>query len=97
MEATSSTDPNKNLSLSNILLSTGENLCSEIVSDKLWTIFRLAVKGGLEERGEAYVQEIALLFDQLIDLVAAAHTLHQAGGAFPSNDLLTGQEGEGHE
>lgn len=34
-------------------------------------LMRYAAKGGMEEKGEAYVQDIALLFDQLINLVAA--------------------------
>ena len=42
------------------------------VSILLWEIFRLAAKGGLGEKDCALAaEEVALLFDQLIDLSAA--------------------------
>ncbi|GAA4326180.1 hypothetical protein GCM10023149_28840 [Mucilaginibacter gynuensis] len=76
---------------------------NQFVVEKLWDIFRLAVKGGLEDKGTAYVQEVALLFDQLISLVAAANALHQESGAESgeepslSGNHLTGQEGSVHD
>jgi hypothetical protein len=43
-------------------------------------------------RAEISDEEVALFFDQLIDLVAAAYILHQANRA-----LISPQEGKGHE
>lgn len=60
----------------------------------LLDLLRYASKGGIEENGEAHMQDIALLFDQLINLVAAAETLHQASGAPLDNNR---QKGEAHE
>jgi len=43
-------------------------------------------------KAELSDEEVALFFDQLIDLVAAAYIVHQANGA-----LNNPQEGNGHE
>ncbi|QHS56553.1 hypothetical protein GWR56_13750 [Mucilaginibacter sp. 14171R-50] len=67
-----------------------------IVFQTFLKTYWLTVIGEIKIKGKYFCQEIALLFDQLIDLVAAASTLHQAGGAL-NPDLSTGQEGEGHE
>ena len=58
-----------------------------LVEDRLWTVYRLAVRGGLCEGGSGVVplsaEEVASLLDQLIVLVRAVHVLpgQQEGGA----------------
>jgi hypothetical protein len=51
-----------------------------------WTIKDCKIKSEISD------EEVALFFDQLMDLVAAAYILHQANRV-PS----TGQQGENHE
>ena len=51
-----------------------------------WTIKDCKIKAEISD------EEVALFFDQLMDLVAAAYILHQANRV-PS----TGQQGENHE
>jgi len=63
------------------------------VSILLWEIFRLAAKGGLGEKdGALPAEEVALLFDQLMDLSAAmeqesrATPIHATAGEEGSHD-----------
>ncbi|RFZ92872.1 hypothetical protein D0C36_15895 [Mucilaginibacter conchicola] len=48
---------------------------------ELLELLRYASKGGIEEKGDACIQNIALLFDQLIALVAALEAMQRGGGA----------------
>ena len=64
------------------------------VQIKLWHLFYLAVKGGIEEPGSPITpEETALLIDQLINLVTAVSILHQESRANQNNQ----QEGSRHE
>lgn len=53
-----------------------------------WKFFQCWITRDCKGISDLSDEEIALFFDQLIDLVAAAHILHQANGAFEN-----GQEG----
>ncbi|MDB5143398.1 MAG: hypothetical protein JWQ66_2111 [Mucilaginibacter sp.] len=53
-----------------------------------WKMFQCWVTRDCNIKSDLTDEEIALFFDQLIDLVAAAHILHQANRA-----LDAGQEG----
>jgi hypothetical protein len=57
-----------------------------------WKFFQCWVTRDCQIKSELSDEEVALFFDQLIDLVAAAYIVHQANGAL-SNE----QEGSGHE
>ena len=57
-----------------------------------WKMFQCWVIKDCNNKAEISDEEVALFFDQLIDLVAAAYILHQA-----SRVPLTGQEGSIHE
>ena len=52
-----------------------------LVSDLLWRCFGFAVVGGLEGSGGVTAEEVALLLDQLINLVGALETLDRGGRA----------------
>jgi len=58
----------------------------------LWKFFQCWVTKDCSIKAELSDEEVALFFDQLMDLVAAAYILHQANGAFTNE-----QEGGGHE
>lgn len=57
-----------------------------------WKFFQCWVTKDCNQKAEVSDEEIALFFDQLVDLVAAAYIVHQANGA-----SLNPQEGNGHE
>lgn len=57
-----------------------------------WKLFQCWVTRDCNVKADLSDQEIALFFDQLIDLVAAAHIVHQANRA-----LDAGQEGNVNE
>ena len=57
-----------------------------------WKFFQCWVTRDCNIKADLSDEEVALFFDQLIDLVAAAYILHQANGA-----SLNEQEGNGHE
>ncbi|MFD0764529.1 hypothetical protein ACFQZI_06670 [Mucilaginibacter lutimaris] len=57
-----------------------------------WKLFQCWATKECTIKGEVTDEEVALFFDQLTDLVAAAYILHQANGA-----LNNQQEGEEHE
>lgn len=57
-----------------------------------WKFFKCWVRRDCDIEVELTNEEVALFFDQLMDLVAAAYILHQANGALENK-----QEGEGHE
>ena len=53
----------------------------ESVKVLFWKMFQCWVTRDCNIKADLSDEEIALFFDQLIDLVAAAHILHQANGA----------------
>lgn len=57
-----------------------------------WKFFQCWVTRDCNIKADLSDEEVALFFDQLMDLVAAAYILHQANGALENK-----QEGEGHE
>ncbi|MEZ2338386.1 hypothetical protein AB6735_22250 [Mucilaginibacter sp. RCC_168] len=57
-----------------------------------WKLFQCWVTKDCNIKADIRDEEVALFFDQLMDLVAAAYILHQANGALPNP-----QEGEWHE
>jgi len=57
-----------------------------------WKFFQCWVTRECNIKADLSDEEVALFFDQLIDLVAAAYILHQANRV-PE----TGQKGEGHD
>lgn len=57
-----------------------------------WRMFQCWVTKECNIKAEISDEEVALFFDQLIDLVAAAYIVHQANRV-----SQTGQEGIGHE
>jgi hypothetical protein len=56
----------------------------ESVKVLFWKMFQCWVTRDCKIKADLSDEEIALFFDQLIDLVAAAHILHQANGAVGS-------------
>jgi len=62
------------------------------VREFFWKVFQCWVTRDCNIKSEISDQEVALFFDQLIDLVAAAYIVHEANRVPP-----TGQEGNGHE
>jgi hypothetical protein len=69
----------------------GENT-PESVKELFWKMFQCWVTKDCKIRADISDEEIALFFDQLIDLVAAAYTVHQANRA-----PQTGQKGNQNE
>lgn len=57
-----------------------------------WKLFQCWATKECTVKGEVTDEEVALFFDQLTDLVAAAYILHQANGA-PEDP----QKGNGHD
>nr|WP_294795563.1 hypothetical protein [uncultured Mucilaginibacter sp.] len=57
-----------------------------------WKFFQCWVTRDCHIKSELSDEEVALFFDQLIDLVAAAYIVHQANGASTNE-----QEGSVHE
>lgn len=57
-----------------------------------WKVFQCWTLKDCNIKAEISDEEVALFFDQLIDLVAAAYILHQANRV-----PQTGQEGSEHE
>ena len=57
-----------------------------------WKFFQCWVTKDCNIKAELSDEEVALFFDQLMDLVAAAYMVHQANGA-----SVNEQEGSGHE
>ncbi|MFI5161231.1 MAG: hypothetical protein ACHQHN_08130 [Sphingobacteriales bacterium] len=64
----------------------------ESVKELFFRMFQCWVTKECNIKAEISDEEMALFFDQLTDLVAAAYTVHQANRA-----LQTGQEGGGDE
>jgi len=61
----------------------------ESAKNFFWKMFQCWVIKDCNIKAEISDEEVALFFDQLIDLVAAAYIIHQANGAANRN-----QEGE---
>lgn len=57
-----------------------------------WKFFQCWVTKDCNIKADISDEEVALFFDQLMDLVAAAYILHQANRVSPNQ-----QEGKGHE
>ena len=57
-----------------------------------WKFFQCWVTRDCKFRAEITDEEVALFFDQLIDLVAAAHILHQANRVSENKQLGGGDE-----
>jgi hypothetical protein len=57
-----------------------------------WKVFQCWVTRDCNIKAEISDEEVALFFDQLTDLVAAAYIVHEANRVSP-----TGQEGMDHE
>jgi len=64
----------------------------ESVKTLFWSMFQCWVTKDCNLKAEISDEEIALFFDQLMDLVAAAYLVHQASRVPPAQ-----QEGSGHE
>ncbi len=58
----------------------------------VWKMFQCWVTKDCNIKAEISDEEVALFFDQLMDLVAAAYLVHQASRVPPAQ-----QEGSGHE
>ena len=69
-----------------------KNNSTESVKVAFWQIFQCWMKKGCKIRTEISDEEIALFFDQLIDLVAAAYILHQANRVSESGQERAGND-----
>ena len=56
----------------------------ETVKTLFWSMFQCWVTKDCNLKAEISDEEIALFFDQLMDLVAAAYIVHQANRASPN-------------
>lgn len=64
----------------------------ESVKYFFWRMFQCWAVKDCKIKAEISDEEVALFFDQLMDLVAAAYIVHQANRVSPNQ-----QEGNGHE
>jgi hypothetical protein len=69
-----------------------ESNSTDSVKDMLLRIFQCWVTKDCNIKADISDEEVALFFDQLMDLVAAAYILHQANRVSPNQ-----REGNGHE
>jgi hypothetical protein len=63
----------------------------ESVQLLFWKMFQCWVTKDCTLKGEVSDEEVALVFDQLVELVAAAYSVHQSGGS-----AADAAGGEGH-
>jgi type II secretory pathway component PulF len=80
------------LSLNGVIKTFFTANTPESVKYRFWKLFQCWVTKECNIKTEISDEEIALFFDQLNNLVAAAYTVHQANGASPNL-----QEGKGHD
>lgn len=80
------------LSLKEVMTAFFKGNSPESAKVLFWKMFQCWVTRDCNLKADVSDEELALFFDQLIDLVAAAHILHQANRVSP-----TGQEGLSHE
>jgi hypothetical protein len=80
------------LSLKEVMATFFRDNTPETAKVLFWKFFQCWVTKDCNIKAEISDEEVALFFDQLIDLVAAAYIVHQANGA-----LSNPQEGIGHE
>jgi len=69
------------LSFNNVAKTFFEDNTPDSVRVLFWKLFQCWVTRDCNIKSDLADEEIALFFDQLIDLVAAAHILHQANRA----------------
>ena len=79
-------------SLSEVISLFFEKNTPDSAKTIFWKIFQCWALKDCKIKAEISDEEVALFFDQLIDLVAAAYIVHQANRV-----SLTGQEGKEHE
>jgi hypothetical protein len=80
------------LPLKDVLTKFFDDHTPESTNVLFWKFFQCWVTRECNIKADLSDEEIALFFDQLMDLVAAAYILHQANRVLP-----TEQEGSGHE
>jgi len=80
-----------NLSFKEVVASFFKDNTPDSAQVLFWKLFQCWATQDCSLKAELSDKEVALFFDQLINLVAAAYILHQANGA------LNQQEGNGHE
>ncbi|MCC8407735.1 hypothetical protein LJ707_02260 [Mucilaginibacter sp. UR6-1] len=85
-------DFNASLHLSDVVSKFFANHTPEAAKVMFWKLFQCWATKECTYKAEVSDEEVALFFDQLTDLVAAAYILHQANGV-PENP----QKGEGHD
>jgi hypothetical protein len=79
-------------SLSEVMSSFFKKNTPDSAKTIFWKLFQCWALKDCKIKAEISDEEIALFFDQLIDLVAAAYIVHQANRV-----SQTQQEGSGHE
>lgn len=75
-----------------VLASFFQQHSPESVQLLFWRMFQCWVTKDCTIKGAVTDEEVALAFDQLIELVSAAYVLHQEG-----NVVNNSQEGKSHE
>jgi|SRR6185437_8576458 len=73
-------DFSSGLPLQEAMIAFFEGYTPESVKGLLWRMFQCWVTRDCKVRAEISDEELALFFDQLMDLVAAAYVVHQANG-----------------
>jgi hypothetical protein len=81
-----------NLSFQTVMGNFFITYSPDYVQYLFWNVFKCWGTNECKVKSEISDEEIALFFDQLIDLVAAAYIVHEANRV-----SQTGQEGNGHE
>ena len=81
-----------NLALSEVMGSFFKERTPDTAKVVFWKLFQCWALKDCKIKAEMSDEEVALFFDQLIDLVAAAYIVHQANRV-----PITGQEGREHE
>jgi hypothetical protein len=85
------TNFNSGLSLKEATKAFFDSNTPESTKGHFWKFFQCWVTRDCNLKSDLSDEEVALFFDQLIDLVAAAYILHQANRVLP-----TEQEGDKH-
>ncbi|RFZ91105.1 hypothetical protein D0C36_19375 [Mucilaginibacter conchicola] len=80
------------LSLNEVLARFFDDRTPESTNLLFWKFFQCWVTKECNIKADLSDQEVALFFDQLMDLVAAAYIVHQANGASE-----TEQKGKSHD
>jgi hypothetical protein len=81
MEAVYINNNSSNLPLQKVMADFFRRNSPESVQLLFWKMFQCWVTKDCTLKGEVSDQEVALVFDQLVELVAAAYSVHESGGA----------------